>query len=371
MTSLPDTRVETRSPELWVDNLRVLVIAGVIVVHTATAYVVDIAGWYYEDERTTSELWSTLLAIPAFFAALFALGPLFLIAGWFSVPSIARRGPAGFARSRLLRLGVPMLVFVVLLQPLGDYVGNLWSEARSFVHYLGITELSVMWFAAALLAFSLVYAAWEHLHPGVARPAPLRPRTIVAAILAIAASSFAVWLVWPPDKEVFLNLRLPEWPQGAVLFALGVHAARAGWLHNLSGSMARRLGRMAGAGALGVMVFLAVAAPSGELPTTGANWPTMLFAILDGVIAVGFALWFVTWLQRRWPAHGELVARASRASYATYFIHPLVLTTIMVLLASLPLVPELKFLLVSAAAIPACFAAGYALTRLPGTSQVL
>jgi hypothetical protein len=147
------TGVGKRQRELWVDNLRVLVIAGVIIVHTATGYVVDIAGWYYDDERTTSQFWSTLVTIPAFFGAVFALGPLFVVAGWFSARSIARRGPGGFAWSRLLRLGVPVVVYVVAVQPLTDYLGNIRSEKGTFTQYLRTTEVSVMWFAAALLAF--------------------------------------------------------------------------------------------------------------------------------------------------------------------------------------------------------------------------
>ena len=50
-TSRHDASVGVAQRELWVDSLRVLLIAGVIVVHTATGYILDIAGWYYEDER--------------------------------------------------------------------------------------------------------------------------------------------------------------------------------------------------------------------------------------------------------------------------------------------------------------------------------
>ena len=38
----------------WMDTLRVTAIAGVIVMHAATAYILDI-DWYYQ-ERTTSAL---------------------------------------------------------------------------------------------------------------------------------------------------------------------------------------------------------------------------------------------------------------------------------------------------------------------------
>ncbi len=64
-------------------------------------------------------------------------------------------------------------------------------------------------------------------------------------------------------------------------------------------------------------------------------------------------------------------APGGRASYATYVLHPLALTAIMVLFASLALAPELKFLAVAVVAIPVCFLAGYAATRVPGMSKVL
>jgi hypothetical protein len=170
---------------------------------------------------------------------------------------------------------------------------------------------------------------------------------------------------------MFLNLRVPEWPQGAVLFALGVHGARAGWLADLPRGLVRQLGWMTVTGMVALLALLAVAlAPGGEL-STRADWPTVLFALLDGVIAVGVSLWSVAIVKRWWPTHGPLVGRAARASYATYFMHPLALTAIMLLFSAVPLAAEPKFVVVAAVAVPACFAAGYGLTRLPGAAKVL
>lgn len=77
---------------------------------------------------------------------------------------------------------------------MADYVGNIRSERGSFVHYLLITEVGVMWFVAALLAFSLVYAGLRHLRPAV--PGRVgQPRVLLIAATTIAVSSFAVWLV--------------------------------------------------------------------------------------------------------------------------------------------------------------------------------
>jgi glucans biosynthesis protein C len=76
------------------DNLRVAVITGVIVLHAAaTAYILDI-DWYYQ-ERTTSALTPTLLAFPALLAGLFGLGPAVPGRRLLSAASLARRAPAG------------------------------------------------------------------------------------------------------------------------------------------------------------------------------------------------------------------------------------------------------------------------------------
>ena len=101
------------------------------------------------------------------------------------------------------------------------------------------------------------------------------------------------------------------------------------------------------------------------------GWGVVPFALLDGVVAVSLSLWFITWVRRWWPGHGPLLGKAARASYATYLIHPLVLTSVMVLFAWVALAPEIKFVLVAAAGVAACFTAGYALTRVPGISKVL
>ena len=358
--------------ELWVDTLRVVLIAAVIVTHAATAYIVPI-DWYYQ-ERTASELWPALLSVPAGIGGIFALGPLFLVAGWLSAGSLARRGRAAFVRARLIRLGVPLLAFVLVVDPLADYVGDLGEGgAGPFLAYFHPDSSGPMWFVAALLAISLAYAVLRHPRPTATPAQPLRPVVLVVAAAAIAASSLVVWQPWPLTGETYLDLRFGQWPQGAVLFALGVHAAETGWLHGMPGVLIRRLGWIAVIGLAALMTLLGISQANGQFEAvlTGLGWPTMLLAMLDGVIAVCGTLWIVAWLRDRWVTQGARLAMAGRASYATYFIHPLVLTVMSVLLAPIALAPELKFVVVSPIAVPAIFAVGYALTRVPGLSKVL
>ncbi|MFE6507343.1 acyltransferase family protein [Nocardioides sp. NPDC057767] len=360
--------------EQWVDTLRVVLISGVIVVHTATGYVTDFAGYYYDDERVTNSIVSVAIALPALMGGVFGLGPLFVVAGWFSVRSLARRGPAGFVGTRLLRLGVPLVLFVLLVNPLADLLGNLWEEdATTFLGYLAVTEFSIMWFVAALLVCSLGYAVLRSVRP-LTGPRP-RPggRSLIVAGSVIGAGSLAVWQFTTLLDTHLLNVRVSAWTQAVVLFALGVMVAESGWDGQLPRHVERRLGRVTliGMGLTVMVVSYTGARDQLDMALGGLNWASVSFAVLYGVLSVTFTLWCMAWLRRRWPTHGPLMAKAGRGSYATYLLHPVVLVSVMLAFRVVPLGAQLKFVIVSIVAVPVCFAVGYAVTRLPGVGRVV
>ncbi|GAB2698648.1 acyltransferase family protein [Thalassiella azotivora] len=365
---------ETRQREQWVDTLRVVLISGVIVVHAATAYVTDFAGYYYEDEREADSAVSIAFALPALMGGIFGLGPLFVVAGWFSVGSLARRGPAGFVGSRLLRLGVPLVCFVVLVNPLADYLGDLHQEdATSLLENVATTEFSIMWFVAALLLSSLGYAALRTVRPLTgARPRP-DGRTLVVAASVVGVGSMAVWQLTTLLDTHLMNVRVSAWAQAAVLFALGVMAAEAGWDGRLSRSTEHRLGQVTvvGMGLTVALVSYAGARDRLEMALSGLTWASVTFAFLYAVVSIAFTLWCLAWVRRRWPTHGPLMGKAGRGSYATYLLHPVVLVSLMLAFRVVPLGAQLKFVVVSVVAVPVCFTVGYAVTRLPGVGRVV
>jgi len=186
-------------------------------------------------------------------------------------------------------------------------------------------------------------------------------------------TAFVTWRWWPPDDaSTFWHLQWESWPQGVGLFALGVCAGEAGSLEDLT-ARARRLGWIALAAVVLLVALAGYEQVRGQGASTlhGAGWAAMLGTVLYGIISVAFTVWFSVLIRARWSGDGPLRARAGRASYATYVLHPLALTAIMVLFASLALAPERKFLAVAVVAVPVCFLAGYAATRVSGLSKVL
>lgn len=364
----------------WVDNLRVVSIAGVIVVHTATAYLTDFSDWYYADELRPSAWGFAVFALPALLGGIFGLGPLFWLAGWFAVPSLRRRGPGRFALVRLGRLGIPLALFVVLVNPLADLVGDLRRGAGSFPGYLAETELSITWFVATLLFCSLVYAGVRAWRPATGDGRRPGTATLILAAVLIGGSSVLVWPTSSLFDEHLMSLRLGAWVQGVVLFALGVMAGEA-TPHAEPGDVDVGVDRHAerGWGWVTVAGVATVVALLGSISATGdlgdalheMAWQGIAFAAAYGLVSVSFTLWCLAWFRRRWASPRPWTRSAGRSSYATYLLHPLVLTSVMVALSWVPVGPELKFLLVVAAAVPACFLVGHWLTRLPGARRLL
>jgi glucans biosynthesis protein C len=358
---------------VWIDTLKVVTVAGVVTYHAATAYLTDVAGWYYE-ERTTSQVSAWLVGAPGVVLALFLLGPLFLLGGVLAASSLARSGTRRFVRSRLVRLGGPLLVFVVLIDPLADLVGHtaqglapgVWETVGPASE---VRDVGPMWFVAALLTWSLLYAAWRRRHPLDGHAGDLRPGHLGIAAAALAAASFLVRVRWPLGGEVLLGLRFAQWPQAAVLFAVGVLLGERGDVQRLPTTWTRFAGRIACAGMLGVVLLggLLLAVSGGFDPMLGGwRWASAVFALLE-TTAIAVSLWVVDHARRWWPRQGPGLGWASRGAYGAYVLHPLVLVALSWAARPLPWPPEGKFLLVAVAGVLTSFAVGWTVTRVtPG-----
>jgi glucans biosynthesis protein C len=360
----------------WIDRLRVAVIAVVIVFHAATTYLIPI-DWHYE-ERTVPELVGMILFLPLAPLALFGLGPLFLVGGMMAARSLRRRGTVSFVRSRLMRLGIPSVFFLLVVDPVADYLGHHAEGGPRTLRYfltdfVGDRDFGVFWFVVALLAFSLAYAAWRRLRPptGRAGDAPIE-RMVVWTGLATTLGALLVWTWWDVLDPTFWAMRWGQWPQSAALFALGALLAERSL--RIDDELARRCRTLA---LLGVLAFLPIVGFGVTETPAGAPtllpWAVLVLAPVVGLVSPTLTIWLVYAFQRRWESlsTGPLLARAARGSYAAYLLHPLVLVGLGVAARPLPLPAGVKFGLVAALGVTLAFTIGYAVTRLPGVRKVL
>jgi glucan biosynthesis protein C len=210
----------------YLDNLKILLVIGVITMHVAVTPGFD-GSWYLEsyDEMTTAvvDVLTPILAV----GWLFGLGLFFLIAGRLSAPSLDRKGPKRFVQDRLIRLGIPLLAYMLLVSPLLEYVDHRENEngTEGLWEFLPDQILQFapgpMWFLEALLVFSIGYALLRVLRREPVPPArePLRGGQVAVVALGIAVASFTAHLAFPIGSEQ-LHLQLGAFPQYVIMFSL-------------------------------------------------------------------------------------------------------------------------------------------------------
>jgi hypothetical protein len=351
----------------YLDNLKVLLVGGVIAVHSAVTYGFD-GSWYLESYDELTGPLVDALTVVIVVGWMFALGLFFLISGRLSGPSLDRKGAGRFARERAIRLGTPVLAYTLLVSPALEYfhyreneggTGGFWSFFADQIWHLGPGPT---WFLEALLAFSLGYAllrAWRGPRRPPSLRAPLRGWHVAGVVLAIAAGSFAAHLAWPIGSEQF-HLQLGMFPQYAILFSLGAAAGRRGWLETLTPKLQRRCGLAAACTALAMPAILLAGdffagGAAEERFLGGWHWQAAAASLTEGVLATCVSLWAVARFRRHHNHVRPRVRHMAPAAYGAFIVHAPVLVGLALAIQSAPVPAELKFVCVLAGGLAGSF----------------
>jgi hypothetical protein len=146
-----------------IDALRASLTLLVVFHHAAITYGA-IGSWFYKEIEPSSAPSSLILTLFVAYNQAFFMGLFFLIAGSLTPGAIARHGADGFLRERLMRLGAPLLVFILTLGPITVALAET-AHGRPFLATLGWLArrgaiiVGPLWFVEALLIFCAAYVA--------------------------------------------------------------------------------------------------------------------------------------------------------------------------------------------------------------------
>jgi glucan biosynthesis protein C len=307
------------------------------------------------------------------------MGFFFLLSGYFTPGSFDRKGPRSFLKDRLLRLGIPLLVYMLVLNPIaciGIYQmpAELTKITTPFTwrQYPDLIGMGPLWFVVMLLVFDLGYAIVR-----MARKNPRPPardcklpgyRTTGVFILALALASYLIRIVLPMGKSLLGFPSLAYLPQYISFFLLGVLGARGNWLRTVPASMAK-----VGFGvALGATLVLLPLAFSGKINFIGqGHWQSAIYALWDSTFAVGICLALTTFFRRFFPRQGRFGPLLSRSAFTVYIIHCPVIVLLAIALRGVELEHLLKFGLAAIIGVPLCFAVAYLILKIPLASKIL
>lgn len=372
----------------FIDNLRTVVIILVMMVHLSITYGGE-GSWYYK-EGEPDQLSGIVLTVHNAVNQSFFMGCLFLISGYFTPASLDRKGPRRFLIDRLVRLGIPLLLYDRVMYPFIVY----WLARHGVVNHIGsfrdwvgwyYTSFQIgqgpLWFVEALLLFGFVYMAWWLAGRSRTRATDgdgKLPSALSLVLLGVflGVATFLVRLQWPIGWAFApLNFQFPFFSQYIVMFSLGVVAYRRQWLTRVPPAMGRWALTLAAVFIfilLPALFFLGGAA-SGDVSRYigGYHWQALAMALWEQPLGVLLTVGLLVLFRERLNRHNGLSQAASANSYATYVIHAPVLVVFTLMVRDIHLYPLLKFAVVTLIAVPLCFALAGLVRQLPGARRVL
>ena len=137
---------------------------------------------------------STLMSLFLGINQAFFMGFFFMISSYFSPGSCDRKGAWPCLKDRLVRLGIPPLFYIVVIDPLLNYgvsslhygfQGSLGEFLRLYLSNYQTLGVGPLWFVEALLILASFNVLWRLLAKPAVTPAPSENKA--PSNLAIAA----------------------------------------------------------------------------------------------------------------------------------------------------------------------------------------
>jgi surface polysaccharide O-acyltransferase-like enzyme len=372
---------------LFIDNIRVFLTILVILHHLMIIYAGSGSWGLYNEGR--QDTLTTVLG--TWFCAVnqaYFMGFFLLISAYFVPGSYDRKGAGHFLKDRLIRLGIPLVVYSWIISPLTWAVVSYVTLGQTlpwqrYLPWAGATLIGngPLWFVEVLLIFTVVYAVWRRLF----RPNPPVPqvqtesrfpgsKAIMLFAVLMAAATFAVRL-WRPMGWEFapLNLQFPFFAQYIALFVVGLIAYRRNWLASLSDATGKRW--LVVAIALSVL-FVPLALAGGAMESQdpfrgGLHWQAAAYALWESFLCVSMCIGLIYAFRRYLNRQGRLARFLSPNAYTAYIIHAPVITFTALVLRNVDAYPLLKYGLAVLIALPLCFVLSNLIRKLPYTERVL
>ena len=233
----------------YLDNIKWALAVLVILHHSAAVagldpFVINFPP-VIESERYQYGILSIFQSInQGFFMSLF-----FFISAYFVIPSYNRKGPAKFLWSKFIRLGIPVLITIIFIDPLAVYIsGDLplqksinmvldtyVSSLKSYNMIMGVT-----WFCWTLIVFNIIFVLCrvtglsEKVSKQTQSPLPSIITMFIFSLVMIPVNYLGLYLMGVLGKD-FLGFHLLKYyPMYIAMFYFGIQAQKNNWIEQLT-----------------------------------------------------------------------------------------------------------------------------------------
>jgi glucans biosynthesis protein C len=372
----------------FIDNIRWVMIVLVVSMHAAVTYS-HMGSWYFMEDPKPTDLGTRAffgyyqMGLQAFF-----MGLLFLVAGYFVPEAYDRKGAGRFLRDRFIRLGIPSLLYMLIIHPvivywlLHDHYKITASFAAAYLKYLRdlrfIGSSGPMWFAVALFGFCVVYAGVRRARAGsqqAVTEAPLPTHGQLALlILVIALCTFLVRVVQPMGTSI-LNMQLCFFSQYVLLFVVGILARRRNWLLRIPYGFGMRwfwLSLVGGTLIWAVAIGAILATRTEQCISGGFCWQSGVVCLWESFFCLGLCLGLIVLFRERLYRQGGFAKWMSDNCFAVYMFHAPVLIAVTLWMRGLVAPKPVKFLVATLLGTAATYlVSSLVFRRIPLLKRVL
>lgn len=380
-------RENKRIRYLFLDSIKVFFTILVIFWHTVVTYF-DIGWWYYKESNPVDPFSDIFFLLIGSIGAVFQtslLGLFFLLGGYFTPKSYDRKGVHSFWKERLLRLGIPLLLYIVVINPImifilsklgilpwstnpmlqGTFLEYYLSRFLSWEDFINFISFGgPMWFLRVLLIFTAIYTFWRQITKLdlVQRKIPKEwaiPRYFYLLLLAIGLGglTFLVRIVFPID------IRPLEMPWGQIIqyltmFSIGVICIRYLWFERITKRHVKiwLITIIISLVVIYIDFFISIASDVDLIDFTGgANFHAFLFALVENVICMGVIFVLIKVFYAKFNKQGSILQNLSTSAYHIYLLHPVILVVVSIGFASLNIYPIIKLAIVFPLTVLFCY----------------
>jgi peptidoglycan/LPS O-acetylase OafA/YrhL len=396
---------------LFLDNIRYLMIVFVVLQHTGNGYASLTSSWYVWDPATTTKLFDAIRLI----IDVFIMPVLFFIAGYFTLPSIRKKGTGVFLKDKFLRLGIPWLICVIFIVPIVSYIqhyrrlgGQLLSNYSQFwlnwlrtasdlytgflynsrgnLFYRSADQISfnqtAYWFISLLLfffiIFGIIYALKKRLFPASSIQEKTHSgKTMLLVMLSVALLCIIIrasvnLLPYPYSNPWVIAagvLQFQTWrlPAYIIYFALGIYAFSRKWFvkdNNFPGNPLLWISICV------VLCFAYLAVMKSYMSNSANTELRFVSGCLLSFLRATFLIVLTSIAFRYWNRPDKINETLAANSYNIYLVHLPIVVVLQLLLVNLTGTPSLiKYGIVFSLSFPICYAISrYAIKPRPRLS---
>jgi surface polysaccharide O-acyltransferase-like enzyme len=348
--------ISSRTRFAYLDNIRSLVIILVVAMHAAVTYS-GFGGWYYM-EGSIYKLNAFELPFFGFtqsFGQAWLMGILFFISAYLAVKSLKRRGAKEFIKERLFRLGVPLLIYMFLIDPFNVYVllrynpkNTIIENYRNFLINFGwVRATGPLWFVQILLILCVIYVIVKKTISKTIKINELKQKSIIFCIIITGIAAFLIRLVYPIGSN-FYNLQFCYFGSYIVLFSLGIIVGENDLMENITDK--KNIKWVIGTALFALPLWTVITVFGGVLEgkmylISGFYWQSFAYAFWEAAIAIGFSIGLIALFKKKLYTENKLTRLMRDNAFGIYCFHSPILIAVTLAMKPLAYLPILKFLM--------------------------